>query len=293
MFSFLIYLKNYFYNPWGQVGFKDPATSLMENIIDLHHFIFFFILIISGLVLWLLIQIIDNFIYLYNIRPQVINKKSKKYNTLDNFILFAFVLLASKTLKFKENKYLEACWTLFPAVILIIISLPSFYMLYLAEENIETLLTVKAIGFQWYWTYDYTDLFPFWYNLKTDNLDIDDFVILSYIEPTEYLDFDKGQFRLLETDDILVLPTNLHLRLIITSMDTLHSFGLPSLGLKIDAVPGRLNKIDIFIYRMGVFYGQCSEICGVGHGFMPICLYAVSYLNFLIGELGEMTYISN
>ncbi|MCR9074064.1 MAG: hypothetical protein NXI18_20465 [Alphaproteobacteria bacterium] len=91
-------------------------------------------------------------------------------------------------------------------------------MLYLAEENIETLLTVKAIGFQWYWTYDYTDLFPFWYNLKTDNLDIDDFVILSYIEPTEYLDFDKGQFRLLETDDILVLPTNLHLRLIITSM---------------------------------------------------------------------------
>jgi heme/copper-type cytochrome/quinol oxidase subunit 2 len=103
MFSFLIYLKNYFYNPWGQVGFKDPATSLMENIIDLHHFIFFFILIISGLVLWLLIQIIDNFIYLYNIRPQVINKKSKKYNTLDNFILFAFVLLASKTLNSKKT----------------------------------------------------------------------------------------------------------------------------------------------------------------------------------------------
>ena len=143
------------------------------------------------------------------------NIKSTTYekNSLNRFLIYSFGALATKTRVFKEDKYLEACWTLFPAVILIIISLPSFYMLYLAEENIETLLTVKAIGFQWYWTYDYTDLFPFWYNL-----DIDDFVILSYIEPTEYLDFDKGQFRLLETDDILVLPTNLHLRLIITSM---------------------------------------------------------------------------
>jgi cytochrome c oxidase subunit 2 len=77
----------------------------------------------------------------------------------------------------------------------------------------------------------------------------------------------------------------MHIRLIITSMDTLHSFALPSLGVKVDAVPGRLNTIDVFIYRMGIFYGQCSEICGVGHGFMPICLHAISFLNFLIGDL--------
>ena len=105
------------------------------------------------------------------------------------------------------------------------------------------------------------------------------------MEPTEFINKEEGGFRLLETDNILILPTNLHLRLIVTSMDTLHSFALPSLGLKVDAVPGRLNKIDLFIYRMGVFYGQCSEICGIGHGFMPICLYAISYLNFLIGNL--------
>lgn len=282
MISFLIFIKNTFYSPRNHMGFKDPATSLMENIIELHHFIFFFILLISGLVIWLLIQIIDNFIYLYNFN---LNRSINNNLDLDKILIYIYGILAIKTSIFKENKYLEACWTLFPALILIIISIPSFYMLYLSEESIETLLTVKAIGFQWYWTYDFTDLFPFWYNLKTAAMDINDFLIESYMEPTEYLNKTEGQFRLLETDNILMLPTNLHLRLIITSMDTLHSFCVPSLGVKVDAVPGRLNKIDIFIYRMGVFYGQCSEICGIGHGFMPICLYAISYLNFLIGEL--------
>jgi len=282
MISLLVYLKDNFYRPQDHMGFKDPATALMEQIIELHHFIFFFILLISGLVMWLLIQIIDNFIYLYHFNTK--NDINKNAN-LNKFLIYTYGVLSSKTRFFKEDKYLEACWTLLPAFILIAISIPSFYMLYLSEESIETLLTVKAVGFQWYWTYDFTDLFPFWYNLKTSEIDMDDFLIESYMEPTEYLNKEEGQFRLLETDNILMLPTNLHLRLIITSMDTLHSFALPSLGLKIDAVPGRLNKIDIFIYRMGVFYGQCSEICGIGHAFMPICLYAISYLNFLIGDL--------
>lgn len=282
MISLIVYLKDNFYSPQDHMGFKDPATALMEQIIELHHFIFFFILLISGLVMWLLIQIIDNFIYLYHFNTK--NDINKNAN-LNKFLIYTYGVLSSKTRFFKEDKYLEACWTLLPAFILIAISIPSFYMLYLSEESIETLLTVKAVGFQWYWTYDFTDLFPFWYNLKTSEIDIDDFLIESYMEPTEYLNKEEGQFRLLETDNILMLPTNLHLRLIITSMDTLHSFALPSLGLKVDAVPGRLNKIDIFIYRMGVFYGQCSEICGIGHAFMPICLYAISYLNFLIGDL--------
>lgn len=281
MISFLIYLKDNF-TGLTPIGFNDPATALMENIIDLHHFIFFFILMISGLVLWLLVQIIENFIYLYNIR---INKIITKSSILNKFLSYSFASVVLKSRLFKEDKFLEGGWTLFPGIVLIIISIPSFYMLYLSEESIETLLTIKAVGFQWYWTYDYTDLFPFWYNLKSLELDIDDFIIQSYMEVGEYLNFAEGDLRLLETDDILILPTNLHLRLIITSMDVLHSFAIPSLGIKIDAIPGRLNKIDIFIYRMGVFYGQCSEICGVGHGFMPICLYAISYLNFLIGDL--------
>ena len=268
----------------NRIGLKAPATALMENIIELHHFIFFFILLISGLVMWLLVQIIDNFIYLYNFKLKIIN--NKVFGHLDHFLSYSLVAKLYNKRLFKENKFLEAAWTLFPGIILIIISIPSFFMLYLAEESIETLLTIKAVGFQWYWTYDYTDLFPFWYNLKTPGkLDIDDYIIESYMDPLEYLDLSKGEFRLLEADDILVLPINIHLRLIITSMDTLHSFGLPSLGLKVDAIPGRLNKVDIYINRMGVFYGQCSEICGIGHGFMPISLHAVSYLNFLIGDL--------
>lgn len=273
IFSFLYLIFNF--NGLSPIGFNDPATALMENIINLHHFIFFFILIISGLVLWLLVQIIDNFIYLYNVQLSGF--------ILDKVLSYSLILKSFETRLFKENKFLEGIWTLFPAVILMVIAVPSFYMLYLSEESIETLLTVKAVGFQWYWTYDYTDLYPFWYNLKNVNIDIDDFVVESYMEVEEYLNCNKGDFRLLETDDIFILPINLHLRLIITSMDVLHSFSVPSLGVKIDAIPGRLNKIDIFIYRMGVFYGQCSEICGIGHGFMPICLYAVSFLNFLIG----------
>ena len=278
MSTFIKYIRETFVSPLDYMGFKDPATALTENIIELHHFIFFFILLISGLVIWLLIQIIENFIYIYNFNFK------KTSSTLDKVLVYINAQVNYKTRLFKENKYLEACWTFLPAVILIIISIPSFYMLYLSEESIDTVLTVKAIGFQWYWTYDYTDLFPFWYNLKTSELDINDFLIESYMEPTEYLSKTEGQLRLLETDNILILPTNLHLRLIVTSMDTLHSFALPSLGVKVDAIPGRLNKIDIFIYRMGVFYGQCSEICGIGHGFMPVCLFAISYLNFLLGQ---------
>lgn len=279
-------IYKYYIETWlttdGMLGFRDPACNLMENIIFLHHFIFFFILLISGLVIYLLLLIIDNFIYIYHFNPA--NKTGTMSAQSNRLITYTFANLFFKNRLFKEDKNLEAAWTLLPAIILIIISIPSFYMLYLAEESVETLLTVKAVGFQWYWTYDFTDLFPFWYNLKTTGVDVDDFIIESYMEPFEYLNLEKGQFRLLETDNILMLPTHIHLRLIITSMDTLHSFAIPSLGIKVDAIPGRLNKVDIFIYRMGVFYGQCSEICGIGHGFMPICLYAISYLNFLIGD---------
>lgn len=282
MYSIFNYTIENFFSPKGSMGFRDPATDLMENIVNLHHFIFFFILLISGVVLWLLIQIIDKFIYLYCFNPVNIEKN---YDSKNKLVIYTLATHFFNTRSFKEDKVLEAAWTLLPGVILVIISVPSFYMLYLAEESVETLLTVKAVGFQWYWTYDFTDLFPFWYNLKTAEIDIDDFIIESYMEPFEYLNLNQGQFRLLEADNILMLPTHLHLRLIITSMDTLHSFAIPSLGIKVDAIPGRLNKVDIFIYRMGVFYGQCSEICGIGHGFMPICLYAISYLNFLIGDL--------
>lgn len=259
---------------FDQIGLKDPATSLMENIIDLHHFIFFYVLIISGLVLWLLVQIIDNFVYLSNLSLMELEEElsgitNSQEMTLENILMFNLVILGESTRKFKDNKILEASWTLFPAVILIMISIPSFYMLYLSEETITTLLSVKAVGFQWYWCYDYTSLFPFTYNRAPETvgtLDKDDYLLNSYMEPAEYLNFKNGDFRLLETDDILVVPTNLHLRILVSSMDTLHSFAMPTLGLKIDAIPGRLNKMDLFIFRMGSYFGQCSELCGIGHG---------------------------
>ena len=297
---------------------------------------FFFLIAISVVVIWILFQIIENFVLLPNsftkVRPAdqfskislsmafriigaslcarpgldyrwnfanidrsnvLFNRiltlyiiiKIYKINFLKMFLLVKYKYL-NKRFNFINDKKLEFLWTSIPCLILIIIALPSFYYLYISEENLDTLLSVKAIGYQWYWTYDYIQLFPVWFNNFIDDtkLDLDDYIIESFMEPTEYLNVESGISRLLECDNYLLLPINLHLKLIISSIDVLHSFAVPALGLKVDAVPGRLNQLDLFIHRSGVFYGQCSEICGIGHGFMPICLYAISYLNFLLGK---------
>lgn len=329
-------LNSLFSNYYHQYGFQDSATSLMEGIVELHAFVCFFLIVISIVVVWLLIQIIENFVLLPNsftsVKPADQFSKMRlsmffriiavsitarpgldyywtqtqytREDVLWNRILFLYILIKAYQISFYKmfylvkykylNKYvyfvkdknLEFLWTSIPCLILIIIALPSFYYLYISEENLDTLLSVKAVGYQWYWTYDYVQLFPVWFNNFMENisLDIDDYIIESFMEPTEYLNVKSGISRLLECDNYLLLPTNVHLKIIISSIDVLHSFAVPALGLKVDAVPGRLNQLDIFIHRSGVFYGQCSEICGIGHGFMPICLYAVSYLNFLLGK---------
>jgi len=321
---------------YRQFGFQDSATSLMEGIVELHAFVCFFLILISILVVWLLIQIIENYVLLPNsfTRVKPVDQFSNinlpmvfrmialsitawpgldyywnfehftRENILWNRILTLYIAIKSyqiyfykmfflvkyqylnKRFKFVKDKDLEFLWTSVPCLILIIIALPSFYYLYISEENLDTLLSVKAVGYQWYWTYDYVQLFPVWFNnfVEDTNLDIDDYIIESFMEPTEYLNVESGISRLLECDNYLLLPTNVHLKIIISSIDVLHSFAVPALGLKVDAVPGRLNQLDVFIHRSGVFYGQCSEICGIGHGFMPICLYAISYLNFLLGK---------
>lgn len=308
-------IMNYSLN---HINLKDPVTTLMENIIELHHFIMFHIFLISGLTLWLLIIILDNFINLIKFkddssmsvlkdymskvarnfpyrRADRVDREGYKFFqlrniTLDSFLKFIIAGNFEQKRVFKDNNYLETVWTLGPCIILMLISLPSFYMLYISEEQINTILVIKAIGYQWYWNYDYSGLFTYYYNIHSevslkDNIDIDSYIIESYMEQEEYLDLSKGQLRLLETDNILLIPIGIHVRLIVTSADTLHSFALPSLGVKIDAIPGRLNKMDLYINQMGVFYGQCSEICGVGHGFMPICAYTIPFLNFLVGTL--------
>nr|YP_009543754.1 cytochrome c oxidase subunit II [Schizocardium brasiliense]AXY64141.1 cytochrome c oxidase subunit 2 [Schizocardium brasiliense] len=158
-----------------------------------------------------------------------------------------------------ESHHIETIWTVIPAIILIFLALPSLRLLYIMDELNDPHLTIKAIGHQWYWSYEYTDY---------QDLEFD-----SYMVPTQ--DLNPGQPRLLEVDNRLVAPTHSPVRVLTTSADVLHSWAIPALGLKMDAVPGRLNQLSFLTPRSGVFYGQCSEICGANHSFMPIVLESV------------------
>lgn len=173
----------------------------------------------------------------------------------------------------KHNQWLEIIWTIIPSIILLMISIPSFIILYMNEELKNPKITIKVIGMQWYWKYEYSD----YIKENGEKLELE-----SYILEEEML--WKGGLRMLETDNTIILPINTKIRFIVTSNDVIHSFTIPSLGFKIDAIPGRLNQVNTLILREGVYYGQCSELCGINHGLMPIKLESVSmdtYLNWL------------
>nr|UTN43024.1 cytochrome c oxidase subunit 2 [Chelopistes texanus] len=157
------------------------------------------------------------------------------------------------------NEALEFIWTMFPAIILACLAIPSLHTLYLADEVSNPALTIKVTGNQWFWTYQYDGFESISFN--------------SYMVPVS--DLFKGGFRLLEVDCNTIVPGGVEVRLIITSVDVIHSWTIPSLGVKVDAVPGRLNQIGLFSNRAGLMYGQCSEICGALHSFMPICVETV------------------
>jgi cytochrome c oxidase subunit 2 len=159
-----------------------------------------------------------------------------------------------------HNTLLEVVWTAVPVLILVVIAIPSFKLLYFADVVPETELTVKATGHQWYWSYEYPDNGGFGFD--------------AVMIPDE--DLKPGQLRLLETDNRLVLPVGTSIRVQVTGADVLHSWAMPSMGVKIDAVPGRLNETWLHIPEPGTYYGQCSELCGINHGFMPITIEAVS-----------------
>ena len=165
---------------------------------------------------------------------------------------------------------IELIWTITPALILIAIAFPSFRLLYLLDEVISPTITIKVVGHQWYWSYEYSD----YVNESGESIEFD-----SYMLPES--DLELGQFRLLDVDNKVIVPVDTHIRLIVTGADVIHSWAVPSLGIKIDAVPGRLNQTSILAERPGLFYGQCSEICGVWHGFMPIAVEAVSVQDYL------------
>lgn len=164
-----------------------------------------------------------------------------------------------------EAQEIEIIWTILPALILLFLALPSLRLLYLIDESPNPSLRLKTIGHQWFWSYEYSDFL---------NLEFD-----SYMIPTS--DLEQGDFRLLEVDNRAVLPLIVEIRTLVTAADVIHSWTVPSLGVKADALPGRLNQLTFTITKPGIFFGQCSEICGANHSFIPIVIESVNLESFI------------
>lgn len=221
--------------PW-QLGLQPAHSPIMEKVASFHSLLLWIIGLICVFVLALLVYVCVRF---REDRNPVPSKRT--HNTL-----------------------LEVVWTAVPVLILVIMAVPSFKLLYFQEVQPQTEMTIKAIGRQWYWSYEYPD---------HGNFTFDATMI-----PDE--DIQPGQLRLLETDNRVVVPAGVNVRVLVTASDVLHSWAMPSLGVKVDAVPGRLNELWINIKEPGTYYGQCSELCGVYHGFMPITIEAMPQEQF-------------
>ena len=191
-----------------------------------------------------------------------------------SFVIYIMVfMLFNKFININllESQIIERIWTIIPAVILIQIAMPSLLLLYILDESIDSSLTLKVLGHQWYWSYEYSDM---WSIRDNTILEFD-----AYIIPSNEL--ESNIFRLLDVDNRTIIPYNIHIRILISSADVLHSWTVPSLGVKADAIPGRLNQVKFISQRPGIFFGQCSEICGANHRFMPIVIEIVNINYFL------------
>lgn len=250
--------------PW-QMTFQDPATNFMNNIIDLHHDIMYFLILIISLVSIALFFIVVCF-------------GVGKYPTSEYHTLKYYDARWSRFNVIQENHdaTLEQVWTMFPAFILCLIAFPSFSLLYSMDVIKDIAVTLKVTGYQWYWGYEFPNFnYSTFKSLKFMSFE-------SRMLPLEdILATDTKQLRLLEVDHMLILPIKMPIRLLVTAADVLHSWAVPSLGIKVDACPGRLNQVYFEIERPGSYYGQCSEICGLNHGFMPIVILAVPLSNFI------------
>lgn len=248
----ILFILNLFYNQVSscfcdysyplQISFQDPATPVMEGIIVLHHDLLFILTVIGLAVGWLLFK--TTYIFYHKKNP-----------------------VASQI---THGTVIEIIWTVTPSLILMVIAVPSFALLYSIDEVIDPSLTLKVVGHQWFWSYEYSD-----YSAKLNkNVQFDSYMLASD-------DLSIGELRLLEVDNRVVLPIKTHVRVLITSGDVLHSWAIPSLGIKMDACPGRLNQVSMFIKREGTFFGQCSELCGVNHAFMPIVVDGVNIQKYI------------
>nr|YP_010564255.1 cytochrome c oxidase subunit II [Auaxa sulphurea]UYX62252.1 cytochrome c oxidase subunit II [Auaxa sulphurea] len=218
---------------WSNFNLQNGASPLMEQIIFFHDHTLIILIMITILVGYLMINLLFN-----------------KY--INRFLL--------------EGQMIELIWTILPAITLIFIALPSLRLLYLLDELNNPLITLKSIGHQWYWSYEYSDF--------NNNIEFDSYMISSN-------ELSPNNFRLLDVDNRIILPMNNQIRIMVTATDVIHSWTIPSLGVKVDANPGRLNQTNFFINRPGIYFGQCSEICGANHSFMPIVIESISIKNFI------------
>jgi len=233
-----------------QMSLQDPATPTVEGMIYFHNYIMTLLIIIGFFVCWMLYKVYASF--------------NEETNTTSE--------------KFTHSSLLEIIWTIIPAVVLLLIAIPSFTLLYSLDELIDPVVTLKIVGHQWYWSYEYSDYATL---DGGESLNFDSYML-------QINDLSSGSFRLLEVDNRVVLPINTHIRLLVTAADVLHSWAVPSFGIKVDACPGRLSQASLFLKREGVYYGQCSEICGVNHGFMPIVVCGVpvdTYIKWITEKL--------
>nr|AIY59832.1 cytochrome oxidase subunit II [Simulium weji] len=223
---------------WSDLGLQDSASPLMEGLNFFHEHTLLILIMITILVGYLMFMLF--------------------FNKFTNRFLL-------------HGQTIEIIWTILPAIVLMFIALPSLRILYLLDEINSPAITLKTIGHQWYWSYEYSDFM---------NLEFD-----SYMVPTNEL--ESNGFRLLDVDNRIVLPMNTQIRILVTAADVLHSWTVPALGVKVDGTPGRLNQTNFLMNRTGLFFGQCSEICGANHSFMPIVLES-SPTNFFIKWITSM-----
>nr|QLY89625.1 cytochrome c oxidase subunit 2 [Phaonia pallida] len=217
---------------WSNLNLQDSSSPMMEQLILFHDHTMLILVMITAMVMYLMFMLFFN-------------------NYINRYLL--------------HGQTIEVIWTILPTIILLFIALPSLRLLYLLDEINEPSITLKVIGHQWYWSYEYSDF---------NNIEFD-----SYMIPTNELSING--FRLLDVDNRIILPTNLQIRILVTAADVIHSWTIPALGVKVDGTPGRLNQTNFLINRPGLIFGQCSEICGANHSFMPIVIESIP-INFFI-----------
>nr|YP_010254902.1 cytochrome c oxidase subunit II [Cuneopsis celtiformis]QUA05841.1 cytochrome c oxidase subunit 2 [Cuneopsis celtiformis] len=223
---------------WGQLGFQDSYSGLSSELTFFHDHAMFVLVLVSSFVGYMMMCLL-------------------KSSLSSRFIM--------------EAQALEAAWTVIPGLLLLVLAIPSVRLLYLLDEVGGPVVSMKVVGHQWYWEYEYGD--------GNGVIGFDSYMVNS-------TEVSEGGYRLLEVDNRCVLPYGVDGRVLVSSADVIHAWALPSIGVKVDAIPGRINQLGVHLMKSGVMFGQCSEICGVNHSFMPISMEGISPEVFYLWLVG-------